>query len=202
MQNDEATVEYYNYMENMEAGWRFLLDTFGKRPHVGWQLDPFGYSAVTPTLLEAYGFDTLFMTRVGSQVKENLRENGHLRFIWRGHNSQHGIFVTVNQGDLYTVTHKMKYDVRTPEETRNTSARCTLEDLEKEKLSCLDIFVEDIVSNHLQTTDLHSTDDTTRFHIPALFGDDFAYTNATHNFAYINKLAKLLKAHSAERFGV
>ena len=108
VQHDEATVEYYNAMENLEAGIRFLATNFGVRPHVGWQLDAFGHSAVTPTLLEQYGYDTLFITRVGTQVKDNLRENGHLRFIWKGHDDQNkGVFVTVNQGDLYTVSHQL-----------------------------------------------------------------------------------------------
>lgn len=70
VQHDEALVEYYHAMDNLEAGWAFLQAQFGVRPHVGWQLDPFGYSAVTPTILEQYGFDTLFITRVGTQIKE------------------------------------------------------------------------------------------------------------------------------------
>ena len=77
-------------MENIESGLNFLASTFGVRPHVGWQLDPFGYSAVTPTLLEKYGFDTLFLTRVSSKVKEDLTSKGHLKFIWKGHDSKPG----------------------------------------------------------------------------------------------------------------
>jgi len=83
-------------MENYEAGLAFLDENFGKRPHVGWQLDPFGHSAVTPYILETLGFDTLFMTRVGTVVKQNLRENGHLRFIWKDAEDSRGVFVTVN----------------------------------------------------------------------------------------------------------
>ncbi len=59
------------------------------------------------------GFDTLFVTRVGTMIKENLREQGHLQFLWRGHD-QSDIFVTVSQGELYTVTHQLRYDVLTP----------------------------------------------------------------------------------------
>ena len=54
----------------------------------------------------------------------------------------------------------------------------------------------------MNTTDSHATETDSRFHIPALFGDDFAYTNATHNFHFINKLADLLSKHSLERYGV
>jgi hypothetical protein len=44
----------------------------------------------------------------------------------------------------------------------------------------------------MNTTDYHATDADTMFHIPALFGDDFAYTNATHNFMFINGIAQML----------
>lgn len=54
----------------------------------------------------------------------------------------------------------------------------------------------------MNTTDLHATEKDTRFHIPALFGDDFAFSNATHNFLFINKLGELLKTHSLQRYGV
>ncbi len=71
---------------------QFIQEKFGKRPHVGWQLDPFGHSAYTPTILKKLGFNTLFMTRVGTMIKENLKDEGHLQFIWRGHDDS-DIFV-------------------------------------------------------------------------------------------------------------
>jgi Glycosyl hydrolases family 38 N-terminal domain len=128
-------------MENIESGLRFLSANFNSRPHVAWQLDPFGYSAYTPTLYSLYGFDSLFITRVGTSVKDKLREQGHLRFIWRGHDNQ-DIFVTVCQGELYTVTYSLRYDVLTPVTSEDS---CSLQDMLDEKLECLDYFVFDIV---------------------------------------------------------
>jgi hypothetical protein len=66
----------------------------------------------------------------------------------------------------------------------------------------VDLFVMDIIQSHMNTTDSHASETDSRFHIPALFGDDFAYTNATHNFVFINKLADLLSKYSLERYGV
>lgn len=60
----------------------------------------------------------------------------------------------------------------------------------------------DIIHTYMNTSDYHAREGDTRFHIPALFGDDFAYTNASHNFMFINKLGQLLTKHSMERFGV
>lgn len=76
--HDEATVEYFNAMEQLEAGWRFLNQTFGVVPHVGWQLDSFGNSAVTPSLMAQYGIDTLFIARLSTNIKEKLRYDGNL----------------------------------------------------------------------------------------------------------------------------
>jgi hypothetical protein len=38
--------------------------------------------------------------------------------------------------------------------------------------------------------------------MPVLFGDDFTYYNATHNFIFIDLLSELLTKHSKERYGV
>lgn len=109
----------------------------------------------------------------------------------------------MNQGELYTVTHAIKYDVLTPKDSKGNNANiCTYDCIMQENLECLDIFIMDIVTTHLNTTDKHATDESIRFNIPALFGDDFAYTNASHNFKFINKLAELLEKHSLEKFGV
>ena len=78
VQHDEAVVEYSDALLQLQAGWLFLNSNFGKSPHVAWQLDPFGYSAVTPTLFSQFGFDTLFITRVGTTIKQELKEKGHL----------------------------------------------------------------------------------------------------------------------------
>ena len=74
-------------------------------------------------------------------MKDKLREQGHLHFIWRGHDNQ-DIFVTVCQGELYTVTYSLRYDVLTPVTSEDS---CSLQDMLDEKLECLDYFVFDIV---------------------------------------------------------
>lgn len=57
---------------------RFLKQEFNITPHVAWQLDPFGYSSVTPNVFSQYGYDTLFITRVSTHIKKDLREKGDL----------------------------------------------------------------------------------------------------------------------------
>ena len=42
--NDEATAYYEDIIDQVTWGHRFLYETFGVIPRIGWQLDPFGHS--------------------------------------------------------------------------------------------------------------------------------------------------------------
>ena len=44
--HDEACTHYVSMIENTAFGHRFLKDEFDYVPTVGWQIDPFGHSAV------------------------------------------------------------------------------------------------------------------------------------------------------------
>ncbi len=79
---------------------------------------------------------------------------------------------------------------------------CLLKDIEEDNLDCLDYFVEDVVATFINTTDLDASESDMMFHIPAFFGDDFAYTQAEDTFAYINGLGVMLERHSLERYGI
>ena len=62
--------------------------------------------------------------------------------------------------------------------------------------------MDDVIANFMNTSDLHLDLEKVNFHIPAFFGDDFAYTNAEYVFNYINALSKFLEKVSEEKFGV
>jgi hypothetical protein len=91
------------------------------------------------------------------------------------------------------VTHKLRFDVLTPNvEKPGENITCGLNEILNKKLECVDLFAIDIIQSHMNTTDLHAFESDTTFNIPAMFGDDFAYTNASHNFLFINTLSLLL----------
>lgn len=51
--HDEATPHYIDMIDQTTLGHQFVKDEFSKLPRVGWQIDPFGHSAVQAYLLSA-----------------------------------------------------------------------------------------------------------------------------------------------------
>ncbi|KAL8049130.1 hypothetical protein ABFX02_06G001300 [Erythranthe guttata] len=83
--HDEATPHYIDLIDQTTLGHRFILDEFGKTPRVGWQIDPFGHSAVQAYLLGAeLGFDSLFFARIDYQDRAKRRDDKTLEVVWRG----------------------------------------------------------------------------------------------------------------------
>lgn len=63
-----------------------LNQTFGScgRPHVGWQIDPFGHSREFASLLSAMGYDGLFLGRIDYQDKRMRLIEKKMEMVWRG----------------------------------------------------------------------------------------------------------------------
>lgn len=51
--HDEAATHYVDMVDQTTLGHRYIMDQFGKVPRIGWQIDPFGHSAVQAYLLGA-----------------------------------------------------------------------------------------------------------------------------------------------------
>ena len=51
--HDEATTHYIDMIDQTTLGHRFIKDEFNVTPRIGWQIDPFGHSAVQAYLLGA-----------------------------------------------------------------------------------------------------------------------------------------------------
>lgn len=70
VQHDEATAHYVAMVDQTTRGHRFLNATFGARPSVTWQIDPFGHSSTQASLTGALaGFKALFFGRADYQVR-------------------------------------------------------------------------------------------------------------------------------------
>ncbi|XP_044502287.1 alpha-mannosidase At3g26720-like isoform X3 [Mangifera indica] len=86
--HDEATPHYIDLIDQTTLGHQFIKDEFGKLPRVGWQIDPFGHSAVQAYLLGAeLGFDSLFFARIDYQDRAKRLKEKTLEVVWRGSKS-------------------------------------------------------------------------------------------------------------------
>ncbi|GAU34202.1 hypothetical protein TSUD_209840 [Trifolium subterraneum] len=83
--HDEATVHYIDMIDQTTLGHRFIKDQFNTTPRAGWQIDPFGHSAVQGYLLGAeLGFDSVHFARIDYQDRAIRKGDKSLEVIWRG----------------------------------------------------------------------------------------------------------------------
>ncbi|CAN6485588.1 unnamed protein product [Victoria cruziana] len=83
--HDEAAPHYIDMIDQTTLGHRFIKEEFGKTPRIGWQIDPFGHSAVQAYLLSAeVGFDSLFFARIDYQDRQKRKDEKNLEFVWQG----------------------------------------------------------------------------------------------------------------------
>ncbi|KAH9627166.1 hypothetical protein KSS87_018406 [Heliosperma pusillum] len=86
--HDEATPHYIDLIDQTTLGHRFIKDEFDQMPRVGWQIDPFGHSAVQGYLLGAeLGFDSLYFARIDYQDRAKRKDEKTLEVVWRGSRS-------------------------------------------------------------------------------------------------------------------
>ncbi|KAM7277621.1 hypothetical protein ACFE04_004755 [Oxalis oulophora] len=86
--HDEASTHYIDLIDQTTLGHRFIKEEFGQTPRVGWQIDPFGHSAVQAYLLGAeLGFDSLFFARMDYQDRAKRLQEKTLEVIWQGSKS-------------------------------------------------------------------------------------------------------------------
>ncbi|XP_028121094.1 probable alpha-mannosidase At5g13980 isoform X2 [Camellia sinensis] len=86
--HDEAAPHYIDMIDQTTLGHRFIKEEFDVTPRIGWQIDPFGHSAVQAYLLGAeVGFDSLFFGRIDYQDRAKRKNEKSLEVVWRGSKS-------------------------------------------------------------------------------------------------------------------
>ncbi|OMJ81124.1 hypothetical protein SteCoe_18487 [Stentor coeruleus] len=98
VQHDEATVDLEMAIRQTEAGFDYISSELGiNEVKIGWQLDPFGHSSLTPALFEKMGIEVLVFSRVEYNFRTQLQNSSNMEFIWKpqGLNSENGVFTHV-----------------------------------------------------------------------------------------------------------
>ncbi|XP_058003498.1 probable alpha-mannosidase At5g13980 isoform X2 [Hevea brasiliensis] len=86
--HDEAVTHYIDMIDQTTLGHGFIKKEFGVTPRIGWQIDPFGHSAVQAYLLGAeVGFDSLFFGRIDYQDRAKRQSEKSLEVVWQGSSS-------------------------------------------------------------------------------------------------------------------
>ncbi|KAJ4838393.1 hypothetical protein Tsubulata_017421, partial [Turnera subulata] len=80
--HDEAAPHYIDMIDQTTLGHRFIKQEFNLTPRIGWQIDPFGHSAVQAYLLGAeVGFDSLFFARIDYQDRAKRKDEKTLEIF-------------------------------------------------------------------------------------------------------------------------
>ncbi|KAK7307474.1 hypothetical protein VNO77_40576 [Canavalia gladiata] len=83
--HDEAATHYIDMIDQTTLGHLFIKKEFNKVPRAGWQIDPFGHSAVQAYLLGAeLGFDSVHFARIDYQDRAKRKVDKTLEVVWRG----------------------------------------------------------------------------------------------------------------------
>jgi hypothetical protein len=84
VQNDEANPTAEAVVNQVSEGHDYVESLFGVRPHIGWQIDPFGHSAMTPSLWALMGYDAMVINRIHYQTKKRFKQQSAMEFVWQG----------------------------------------------------------------------------------------------------------------------
>ncbi|XP_077136225.1 epididymis-specific alpha-mannosidase [Ranitomeya variabilis] len=85
--HDEAVTAVDDQILQLTEGHGFLYETFGVRPQFSWHVDPFGASAVSPTIFAMSGFNAHLISRIDYDSKSAMQDSKNLQFVWRGSRS-------------------------------------------------------------------------------------------------------------------
>ncbi|CAK9202875.1 unnamed protein product [Sphagnum troendelagicum] len=176
--HDEAATHYVDMIDQTTLGHRYIKQQFGVTPRIGWQIDPFGHSAVQAYLLGAeLGFDAFFFARADYQDLQKRRKDQTMEVIWQGSKSL-GSSAQIFAGVLshhYEPPSAFSFDIDSTNPPFQDDPG--LSDYNVPEL--VDLFVE-YVQN--QSKEFRTN------HLMWTMGDDFAYEYANTWFKQMDKL--------------
>ncbi|KAK3410473.1 hypothetical protein EUGRSUZ_J02454 [Eucalyptus grandis] len=172
--HDEATTHYIDMIDQTTLGHGLIKSEFNKVPRVGWQIDPFGHSAVQAYLLGAeVGFNSLHFARIDYQDRAKRKDDKSLEVIWRGSKT----FGSSSQ--IFTNVFPDHYG---PPEDGFTIAIFILQDNTLLYDYNVEIRVNDFISAAMTQANVTRTN-----HIMWTMGEDFTYQYAESWFKQMDK---------------
>ncbi|XP_033326411.2 lysosomal alpha-mannosidase II isoform X2 [Megalopta genalis] len=182
--NDEAVTHYHSLVDQYTWGFRRLYDTFGTcaKPHIGWQIDPFGHSREQASLFTQLGFDGLFLGRIDYQDKRQRIEDKSMEFIWKGSPN------LGSNADLFTV---VLYNTYSPPPGFCFDVLCR-DDPINDDVESADYNVPEKVNQLMQyvgkQADIYRTNN-----VILTMGGDFTYQQAEMYFINLDRLIRYVR---------
>ncbi|XP_017467118.1 PREDICTED: lysosomal alpha-mannosidase isoform X1 [Rhagoletis zephyria] len=178
--NDEAAVHYQSVIDQFTIGLKALQQTFGAcgRPHVGWQIDPFGHSREMASLFAQMGFDGQFFARMDWIEKTERLKNLTAEVIWKASE------VLGQSAELFT---GLLYRHYSAPPGFCFDALCSdapiidgvsYDNNVKERVDTFIKYIQEVTTHYRST------------HVLIPMGDDFNYQIAAMNFKNMDKLIK------------
>lgn len=82
VQHDEATPDYKMIINMFDNGLQFLKNTFNKMPRIGFSIDGFGHSSLTPYIYNALNLEGIVMWRIPIEVHSDTKSKHIFRWVW------------------------------------------------------------------------------------------------------------------------
>uniref|UniRef100_A0ACD5UGW4 Uncharacterized protein n=1 Tax=Avena sativa TaxID=4498 RepID=A0ACD5UGW4_AVESA len=177
--HDEAAVHYIDMIDQTTLGHRFIKEEFGQIPRIGWQIDPFGHSAVQAYLLGSQvGFDALYFSRIDYQDREVRKGTKKLETVWRSSKT------FGSSADIFSGIFPINYEPPPGEFYFEVDAESPL--VQDDPL-LFDYNVEQRVNDFVHAA-LSQANVTRTNHIMFTMGTDFKYQYAESWFRQMDKL--------------
>ena len=169
------------------VGHRFLKDTFGVTPRVGWQIDPFGHSVTNARLFAEMGFDALFFGRIDHQDKDKRMKEQSLEFIWNP--SENSSIFTHVLFNLYHSPPAFDKDI--------LAAGLDIGEVESDREFDVKARADDLIKFVGNYSQYYRTDEAF-----ILFGNDFRYKgeHATSNFEKLDSLIEYINTNFGDQY--
>ncbi|XP_051119209.1 probable alpha-mannosidase At5g13980 [Andrographis paniculata] len=178
--HDEAATHYIEMIDQTTLGHQFIKEEFNVTPRIGWQIDPFGHSAVQAYLLGAeVGFDALYFARIDYQDRAKRLDEKKLEVIWQGsktHSSSSQIFA----GAFYAGNYEPPSDFYFEVDSQNSLPV-------QDDIDLFDYNVQDRVNDFVSAA-LVQANVTRSNHVMWTMGTDFNYIYAESWFFNMDKL--------------
>ncbi|OAE30812.1 hypothetical protein AXG93_857s1150 [Marchantia polymorpha subsp. ruderalis] len=177
--HDEAATHYLDMIDQTTFGHLYLKRELGVIPKHGWQIDPFGHSAVQAYLLGAeLGFESMYAARIDYQEKKVRHADKTLEMIWRASDT------LGSTADIFYGVFPVHYS---PPDTFDLEPRdqdyFPVQDDESIEGYNVDERVDELVQAATTQAALTRTE-----HIMWTMGNDFTYQNAVTWFENMDKL--------------